>query len=473
MKYYTGKVTGAVLLLAGLGAQAADAPAAKPHIVSQAINPLQLYRFNDRLNMVSEVKFSDGNQVERWVALDCKNKTSERLYWDLFDSDGNKKLRYYGDRYGRYAPAQPDPHEQRENIDSLCGAKINNSDWVYVEKRNKYDNATLLDVANIQKINDILLLRIGYSYNEIHYDPPYDAPYDLKLENHIYDCAKGKDVVIAGLDVDGKGYITDGIINKAIQDRQADFSNTPGVEKLFKTLCTLDDVSRYKGQGKYYPVPNKTVSSLSGPELPDFTDNKPDWLKQFPIPEAVQNTATRVVQRWAEPKFTRIGWTEYTREDDKIPVVLDAQPDRLVRRLENYKIFTGQRIMMANLAQLESAISMSRLPSITQRIDTDLRFPLTQGQRFSLGMTQKNEQTGTVTTFTRQCEVTGSGEATEINPAFSGKYWHVDCEEKDEDGVEKSRNAFLTDLNIFLPLARTDSKGKTTPVHYQDVTITR
>lgn len=437
------------------------------------INPFMIMRLNNHINMVSNVTFSDGQLVQRWTAVDCTQRQGYRLYWDMLDSEGQTGHRFYGDSLAHYAPPQPSHETTPEQIAQLCGSKLKETDWVYVEKKNSWDTPTLLDRANIVRIGDNLIVKIGYGYDKISWDPPYDAPFDLKIEQHLYNCTSRVDKVIGALDVDPQGYVTDSLIDKQVIRRASSFESTPATLNAFNKICQLQDGDDFSGLGRYVSKKDKKADEVLGPMMPQFDDNQTQWLDRFPLDAAVMQKAQTLVKGWAMPKFQRLSWTETSSTGDKVSYRMDARADGLVVRLDDYRLFKAQRIMVANSIQMQSALSISALPNQTQTLETTLRFPLYQGQRYVT--TVKNselDEKKKINTLIESCIVEDKEDAHTLNPAFRGSYWRIRCEQRGGDDNVTTVSAFLTDLNIFLPLERSD-KGKNQRYTLSEVTLRR
>lgn len=472
MKYNSSSLLSTIVIIASSTiAVAKETPPVLAKVSSIAINPLSVVRIQDRLNLMLEMKLEDGKRVQRWQAIDCKNNKAESLYWDLVGPEGKLEHRYYGKSYSHYAPPQPDATVPAENIAMVCSYKVKNVDWVYLEKHNKYSSSTLIDVANITKIKDLLMVRMGYGYTQIAYDPPFDAPHDLKIESHLYHCKEGKDMALVALDVDSNSYITDSLVDESIKARQSSFKLDADVEQTFKQLCAMDNPRLYKGQGKYVSAANKSVSKTLGPSMPVLTNNDPSWLEAFPLSENIHKQATDIIATWAKPKFKRV---EYTEKLDGKPtkIIVDAMSDGLTRRFEDFGVFSVQRVMIANGIQLKSAISVSSSPSMTHKLTTNLRFPLYQGQKTEV-KTQSKSPSGDEARMTVNCEVTTSGEASVLSPVFTGKYWEVSCKTVSTNETYSTKSAFVQDLNIYVPLTSMNGDGQERPVRLEDVKVTR
>lgn len=96
---------------------------------------------------------------------------------------------------------------------------------------------------------------------------------------------------------------------------------------------------------------------------------------------AINNQTQSLVKPWALPRFKQIRYT-IVSEYGKINIQLDAQSDGYIRKLEDYGIWTVQRLMLANQLQLKFVMSISRDTSRLSKLQTDLRFPLVVGQQY-------------------------------------------------------------------------------------------
>lgn len=468
----TGKILLPALLAVTLSSQAADGQGKK--VVSSTVNPLVMIRLNDRITVMNHIVFEDGQNINRWDGFDCSTQKAVKLYWEMLDDKEAVMRRFYGDSYGRYAA--PSANSELDGVAaSLCKSPgLKNAHWVYIEKKSQYDTPILLDTASVIRAKDLLIAKIGFEYNEIQYDPPYDAPYDMKIEVHAYNCATNKDSVLAGLDMAPEGYVSDSLSGKAALRRAADFTNSPATAAAFKQLCAMSTPSAFKGEGAYVPqVKKKSVSSTLGPMLPDMSSNSPQWLAQFPLPAEIDKQAQQIVNPWATPRFKKMQWTLIWGNDEGVSMALDVQPNGLMLLLENYKVFKAQRLTLGNLGQLKGGISLDSSPSVISELHTNLRFPLHQGQKFTFDtVLPAKGKDGAKTAINRRCEVTGNDEARQINSALSGRYWKVACEMESDDKSEKQTLAWLVDYNVFMPLTQWKD-GAELPVTIKDLQITR
>ncbi|TCB96686.1 hypothetical protein E0L21_23755 [Kosakonia quasisacchari] len=470
----TGTLLLPILLAAAISAQAVDLPETHgKKIVSNTVNPLLMLRVNDRISAMNQVVFDDGQHINRWDGFDCTTNKAVKLYWEMLDDKEVVMRRFYGDSYNRYA--EPKPQSELDDVaKNLCQApRLHNPSWVYIEKKSKYDTPILVDTASVLRVNKVLIAKIGFEYSEITFDPPYDAPYDMKIEVHGYNCETQHDVVMAGLDITPEGYVSDSLTGKAAQRRAEDFTSTPATTAAFKQLCAMSTPSAFKGEGVYVPsTKKKSVSSL-GRMLPDFSNNSSQWMAQFPLPADIEKQALQIVNPWAKPRFKKLTWNMQWSDNDVVPMQLDVQPNGLMLLLENYKMFKAQRLTLGNLGQLKGAISLSYTPTVISELHTNLRFPLHQGQTFTFDtVAPKTDKDEKNTVINRRCEVTGSDDARQVSSALSGRYWKVACEIESDGDTQKETLAWLSDLNVFMPLTQW-VKGKEVPVNVTNVEVTR
>lgn len=448
----------ALFLLAASAAQATENTAvSSPHkVVSSTIEPFSLMRTQDRINMMIATEFDNGKRTELWINIDCGTEQVEKLYWDLIDADGALQQRFYGNALSRYAPPQKAVNFMTENIAPVCHGTQKNARWEKVSK-DKY-HTLLIDTANIRHVKDLLLISVGYGYDEVIFDPPYDAPHDLKVENRLYQCGGGQvDKVLAGLDVDASGYVTDSLIGKALRKREDSFETLPELKATLEQICQLGEEAPWKGKGVWQQSKNKPVSALMGPQMPDMDNNNPAWLAKTPLPEQIQSQVKGLISSWAAPRFSRLSYTE-NNAYGKTDVTLDVTPQGTVLKLEEYGLYNVQRLTIGNMLQLKFAMSLSASPKVVSELETDLRFPLVEGQTFSWRLRNQDEpesqrQQG-------ECKVTGKGQAAEINTALSGEYRQIDCVSKNPGQPDTlTREAWLTDLHVSLPMSA-EIKGK-------------
>lgn len=445
----------------------------KPVLENSEINPLSVTRIDDRMNYMVSLTDNNGKTVQHWHFVDCKQNKAQLLYKDILNEEGLTKARYYGNNYLRYAPAQDNKLMTTEDIRMVCRFPIKESRWERLSNTSIGGGMTnLVDTNSIQHIGDILSVRIGYDFAEIIWEPPYDAPLELKIEHYLYNCKTHQGDAVAAINLDSEGRVTDSLITADIIRRKDSFKIGSQMRQLFDQLCLLPEEKTFKAEGHFVPATNKPASTLMGPTMPDLSNNNPQWFNKFPLSMAINNQTQSLVKPWALPRFKQIRYT-IVSEYGKINVQLDAQSDGYIRKLEDYGIWTVQRLMLANQLQLKFVMSISRDTSRLSKLQTDLRFPLVVGQQYQ-AQWESIDSKKEVTTSSIRCNVISEGDAHSIASEFSGKYLLVQCHETHE-GQQKisSKQAWLQDFNVFVPVTQQLGDKPESLVKLENVNIIR
>lgn len=448
--------------------QAAD----KPALSGAGINPLSVTRIHDRVNYMVSLNFNNGKTVQQWRSVDCKQGKAQLLYKDLLNDEGLTKARFYGNSYLHYAPAQDDKQMTAEDIRTVCQLPIKEAQWERLSATSALGFTDLVDVNSIQRIGDILSVRIGYDIADIIWEPPYDAPLELKIEHYLYNCKTQQGAAVAAMNIDGEGRVTDSLITADIIRRKSSFKINPKMAQRFGQLCQLPAGKKFTAEGRFVPAANKRASALLGPSMPDLSNNNPQWLNKYPLSAAIEDQAQSLIKPWALPRFKQIRYTEVSALG-RIKVQLDAQPDGYIRKLENYDIWTVQRLTLANQIQLKFAMSISNGASLLNTLQTDLRFPLVKAQRYQ-AQWESIDADKKVTASALRCDVTGEGDAQSIAPEFSGKYLLVECHATTEGQAGSNEKlAWLKDFNVFVPVTQQVGDKPESPVKLEDVSVIR
>ncbi|MDN0121306.1 hypothetical protein QVN83_20390 [Yersinia frederiksenii] len=359
-----------------------------------------------------------------------------------------------------------------EDIRKVCQLPIKDARWERLSASSTVGITDLVDVNSIQRIGDILSVRMGYDFADIIWEPPYDAPLELKIEHYLYNCKTHQDDAVAAMNFDSEGRVTDSLITADIVRRKSSFKINTQLAQRFEQLCQLPAGKTFVAEGLFIPAANKLVSTLMGPSMPDLSNNNPQWLNKFPLSAAIERQAQSLIKPWALPRFKQVRYTEVSALG-KVKVQLDAQPDGYIRKLEDYGIWTVQRLTLANQLQLKFTMSISSSFSLLNKLQTDLRFPLVTGQRYqvqwdNIGSDKK------VTTSALRCDVTGEGDAHSIAPEFSGKYLLVECHATNEEQQGSSdKLGWLQDLNVFVPIAQQVGDKPERLVKLENVSVIR
>jgi hypothetical protein len=81
----------------------------------------------------------------------------------------------------RYAPAQDDKLMTAEDIRKICQLPVKEPLWERLSATSATGITDLVDVNSIHRVGDILTVRMGYDFADIIWEPPYDAPLELRL----------------------------------------------------------------------------------------------------------------------------------------------------------------------------------------------------------------------------------------------------------------------------------------------------
>jgi hypothetical protein len=358
-----------------------------------------------------------------------------------------------------------------EDIHKVCQLPAKEARW---EKLSATSSGitNLVDVNSIQRTGDILSVRMGYDFADIIWEPPYDAPLELKIEHYLYNCKTLQGAAIAAMNFDSEGRVTDSLITADIVRRKSSFAINPQMAKHFEQLCQLPAGKTFTAEGHFVPATHKQASKVLGPTMPDLSNNNPQFLNKYPLSAAIETQAQSLIKPWALPRFKQIRYTEVSSLG-KVKVQLDAQPDGYVRKLEDYGIWTVQRLTLANQLQLKFTMSISSGASLLSKLQTDLRFPLAIGQRYQ-AQVDSIDGDKNVKTSSLRCEVTREGDAQSIAAEFSGKYLLVECHEANEGQSDSSAKlAWLRDLKVFVPVAQQVGDKPESLVKLEDVSVTR
>ncbi|MBS6435943.1 MULTISPECIES: hypothetical protein [Pantoea] len=435
---------------------------------------LNALRINDRLNVMVALAGKSGGAMQVWQAYDCKSLTAEALYRNFLDNRGVTTARFYGSEFGRYTPPQPGPNQDPETLKRICSLPEKAVVWEKIAPTNRFGSTALVDVASLKRSGDELQVRFGYDYATRDFDPPYDAPYAFKVENYRFNCQTQAFAPVSMMDVDDKGYVTDSLDSGDIADRKASFPLTPLMKQTFTRLCATADLQRFRALGRFVSAAHKAVSRDARAILPALSDNPASVMAALPLDKGLEQQVHQLIAPWAVPRFRQLNWVENS-PSGKVAVRIDVDEHGYLRKLENYGIWKVQRLTLGNLLQLKFAMSIASQPSRLEALKTTLRFPLVAGQTFTVDTDLVARAPSSDVRRTRQqCSVQAGGEAQRINPAFSGRYLQVACRsEGDGQKTDETRDAWLEDLRVLVPLASKLGSAPWQDTRLEQVAITR
>ena len=456
-------------LLMGSNAYAAS----KATVTQTSIHPFSIVRLHDRVSYMVSVSYRDGKKVQRWQAADCREKRGKQLYWDLLNDKGLTTSRYYGQSYLRYAPAQEESNISQADLLKVCDLAKASPVWEKVSPTNAEGMTNLIDVASFHYIGKVLSVRLGYDFADIIWEPPYDAPLGLKIEHYLYNCESHQGAVVAALNINPEGYVTDSLIADDLIRRKKDFPANAEMTTRFEQICQLPAGKKYKALGKFTSATHKKPSPYRGPQMPDLSNNDPEWLQKYALSDELNHSVQALIKPWALPLFKQIRYKQIS-ESDSITVQLDAQPDGYIRKLEEYSIWNVQRVTAANIFQLKFAMSIGTKPFITKDLKTDLHFPLVAGQHFQASWHNEEFMAKTGTLAHLRCEVKNGDQARNIAPVFSGRYLVVECDQTQQgQPPSHSKDAWLQDYHVLVPLTEQLGDKPEHPVNLVNVSLVK
>jgi len=457
------------LSLLSLSARSQPAPDDPP-----SVSRFDAVRINDRLNVMVAIPGKNGGAMQVWQAFDCKKNYVEALYRYMVDAEGIPQGRFYGKEFGHYSAPQPGPNQDPAVLKKICESPEKSVDWEKIDATDTYGATTLIDVASLKREAETLRVRVGTDYAAADFDPPYDAPYSLKVENYRFNCTTGVSTPLSAFDIDDKGYVTDSIDGGQVTRRKADFDLTPLLQKTFVQICALPDVKKFHALGRFRSASHKSFGAMAQHMLPDLNGNPASVLAAVPLAPALQQQLKALVHPWATPRFHQLSWVENGRSG-RVSVQMVADDAGFIRKLEDYDIWKVQRLMIANDIQLAYTMSISYSPSRLKKLSSTLRYPLTAGQHYQNDAVSESSGDKDEESHQREtCDVSGGGDARDINPAFSGRYLKVACTiATDKQPVTVIESAWLEDLRVLAPLRAKTGDKPMDAITLSDVKIIR
>jgi len=439
-----------------------------------AFTRLNALRINDRLNVMVALAGKSGGAMQVWQAYDCKSLSAQALYRNFLNNKGVTTARFYGSEFGRYLPPQPGPNQDPETLKRICSLPEKAAVWEKIEPTNRFGATALVDVASLKRSGDELQVRFGYDYATRDFDPPYDAPFAFKVENYRFNCQTQALAPVSMMDVDDKGYVTDSLDGVDIARRKDDFPLTSLMKQTFTRLCASTDLNSFRALGRFTSAPHKSFSRDAHTILPALSDNPASVMAALPLDKGLEQQVHQLIAPWALPRFRQLSWVENS-SSGKVAVRIDVDEQGYLRKLENYGIWKVQRLTLGNLIQLKFAMSIASQPSRLEALTTTLRFPLVAGQTFSVDANLVARAPSSEERRTRQqCSVLAGGEAHSISPAFSGRYLQVACHsEGDGQKTVETRDAWLEDLRVLVPLASKLGSAPWQDTRLEQVALTR
>lgn len=465
--------TGALLPFRGYAVEANDVT----HVDVDKDNTV---RMGDSINTVYRIMMAGGSRNDLWLNIDCNAQTKTLLYMNLRTPVG-KDLRVYGSSsIGRYIPGVPfepdaDSLMSTDPALNICQQKIPQPRWVGLSLPDKDADQLFIDLSNSYRQDNLLNLRLGTDYAQIHRDEKYAAPYDFKIQQMQVNCNNHQ------LRIERTFSINGSVVSDNSITTDAGFSplSKPLIAPM-KTLCALKDLNQFTGYG---PRVERQKTAADAPLiLPDFAQNDPSALAHYPLPESVNKTVhQRLEGTNSAPTFSRLTFTQVWPgpDDSSAQTRIDRLPDGSTLTLDTLILkgvtFYTQYQRLFNLVNLKEWDSMQNSPFISQSLETDFNAEPVVGKQYRWQAILQNSQDAPKSKSKSQvCRAESAWhDASMLNEKFPGRYLELSCTDDRGDGKAMSSDyAWLEDLRIFIRIGYQED-GKKKRFMFKDVNIIR
>ena len=437
-------------------------------------------RAGNSINTVYRIMMAGGARNSLWLNMDCGTQAKTLLYMNLRTAAG-KDMRVYGSSsFARYIPGIPfepdaDSLMSTDPALNICQQKIPPTRWVGLSAADKNGDRPFIDLNRSYRQGNMLNLRLGTDYAQIHRDAQYAAPYDFKISQMQVNCGNNQARIERTFSVYGSVVTDNSITPNAV------FSPlSPALTAPMKTLCALKDLSQFTGHG---PLVERQKTAADAPlALPDFTQNDPSALARYPLPEPVNNTIHQTLEgENRTPNFTRLTFTQVWpgNDDSSAQTRINRLPDGSTLTLDTLILkgvtFYIQYQRLFNMVNLKEWDSMQNSPLIGQTLETDFSAEPVVGKSYRWHTMLKNEQDPQKSKSKSQvCSVEAPWhDASMLNEKFPGRYLELSCTDDRGDGRAMSSDyAWLEDLRIFIRIGYQE-EGQKKRFMFKDVNIIR
>lgn len=437
-------------------------------------------RVGNSINTVYRITMSEGSRNNLWLNVDCQTQAKTLLYMNLQTLTGSNIRAYGGNSFARYVPGvpfEPDADSLMSTDPTLdvCRQNVTQPRWVGLAAADKNGDQPFIDLSNSHRQGNMLNLRVGTDYAQIHREKKYDAPYDFKISQMQVNC-DNQQVRIERTFSLNSAIVTDNAI-----PAEAAFTSLPSslIAPMAK-LCALQDLKLFTGSGAL--VSRQKTEADAPLAIPDFEQNDPSALARFPLPETVSKTAMRVLKDGRDaPTFTRLTFTPVWPGDTDIngTTRIDRLPDGSTLILDTLVLkgvtFYSQYHRLFNIVDLKQWDSMKNSPLITQTLETNFSATPEVGQQYRWHAVLRDEANPEkIKSKSQDCRVEGPWrDASMLNKAFQGRYIELICTDDRGDGKAMSSDyAWLEDLRVFIRIGYQEA-GQKKRFTFKDVTIIR
>ncbi|HDG1722149.1 TPA: hypothetical protein PFE21_003454 [Kluyvera ascorbata] len=175
-----------LILASGVLLSASAHALSTPEVRSVDWDKANTVRVGDSINTVYRITMSEGSQNNLWLNVDCQTQTKTLLYMNLHTLTGSHLRAYGGNSFARYIPGVPfepdaDSLMSTDPALNVCKQNVAKPRWVGLAAADKNGDQMLIDLSNSHRQGNMLNLRVGTDYAQIHREKQYDAPYDFKI----------------------------------------------------------------------------------------------------------------------------------------------------------------------------------------------------------------------------------------------------------------------------------------------------
>ncbi|BCA41348.1 hypothetical protein [Kluyvera ascorbata] len=469
-----------LILASGVLLSASAHALSTPEVRSVDWDKANTVRVGDSINTVYRITMSEGSQNNLWLNVDCQTQTKTLLYMNLHTLTGSHIRAYAGNSFARYIPSVPfepdaDSLMSTDPALNVCKQNVAKPRWVGLAAADKHGDQPFIDLSNSHRQDNMLNLRIGTDYAQIHREKQYDAPYDFKISQMQVNCDNQQARVERTFSLNS-AVVTDNAI-----PAETAFSSLPSslIAPMTK-LCALQDLNQFTGSGAL--VARQKTEADAPLAIPDFEHNDPSVLARYPLPETVSKTVKGILNNGSNaPTFSRLTFTPVWPGDADIngKTRIDRLPDGSTLMLDTLVLkgvtFYSQYHRLFNIVDLKQWDSMKNSPLIAQKLETNFSAMPKVGQPYRWHAVLRDDANPENSKSKSQdCRVEGPWrDASTLNEAFKGRYIELICTDDRGDGRAMSSDyAWLEDLRVFIRIGYQEA-GQKKRFTFKDVTIIR
>lgn len=460
-----------------------SAPAsAQPQLPAVVIKDVTLVpgntvRVGNAINALFRISTLGNGTTDLWLNVDCDTGQKTHLFASITPPAPNRpSVRVYGaGSLARYVPGIPfepeadSPYSTDPALD-VCQQHVSIPKWVALAQADAQGNQPFIDVTNSAREGDRLQVRLATDYARIHQDEKYVAPYSVKITDKVFDCAQNKGQTLNQLALDNQGRITD-----SQSEANPEFTVLTAEETaLAKRLCAVNDIRQLSGNGTLAWREKPMADNL--PLRPDFAQNDPAPIQNYPLPQAVADTVRQAVATPQQrPTFKRLSYAQKSPGEDLATFVvqIDILPDGTILMLDKMTlgsvVFYSQHVRLFNIVDVKKWDSLAEKPVISNSLENTFVLPPAAGTEYRWKNSQNdNKSTG------QQCRSDNAWRsAAAISPHFPGRYLEFTCTDDRGDGRPMSSDyAYLEDLHVFIRIGYHEA-GEKKRFAFDDVTLVK